>query len=63
MGCSGCAAAKAARAAKSASAGNSKGMWELVPLDGAPTLHDNRLAAMAADLQNGGGGIIRRAED
>ncbi len=61
MSCQGCGAARAARAAAKAAQGSSKGLWELVPLSGTPTLHDNRLAAMAADLKSGGGGIIRKA--
>lgn len=60
MGCSACEKARLARQAEKQAKGKSTGPWSVTLLSGEREFFDNKLAAMAWNAANGGGGMIRR---
>ena len=64
MGCASCAQKSAARAAAKQAKGKSTGSWSVTLIEGTRQgerhFFDNKLAAMAFNIDNGGKGMIRQ---
>jgi hypothetical protein len=63
VGCGGCAEKAKARLAAQQAKGKSTGKWSVTLLSGERQFFDNKLAAMAWNIDNGGDGMIRSVSE